>query len=91
MRGQCRHIECPYERIVAHFGEPNDINHADADRTKAQWSIETPHGKCCVYDYKQYDLEVEEIVEWSVNDGSEAAHIWVIATLEPDWIITQLP
>tara|TARA_R110001592_G_scaffold96511_6_gene277141 strand:+ start:12923 stop:13552 length:630 start_codon:yes stop_codon:yes gene_type:complete len=66
------HIEgLHYEDIVSVFGLPTYDSSSSDGKTQVEWDIKFENGvRSSIYDYKQYDTEVDEITYWSVGGNS---------------------
>ena len=70
-------VSTTYERLVGLFGEPHLVEEeASFDgKIHAEWVVPTIYGVVSVYDYKQYDKVVTDVVHWhiGVKPGDEQA------------------
>lgn len=65
-------VDCSYAEIVKLFGEPHELGGGD-DKVKAEWVFETELGTVTVYDYKEYDTDLEDIRDWHIGAKARAA------------------
>ena len=57
--------------IIEAFGQPTQINSQDYGKTQREWDIKFENGvRASIYDYKQTDIEPEDIDYWSIGGNS---------------------
>lgn len=64
-------FEANYEDLVEAFGESNGPS--GDDKCKANWNLEIDEVVCTIYDWKEYDKELENITNWHIGGFSQEA------------------
>lgn len=64
-------IDSTYSELVSVFGHPT-AQHVDC-KTKAEWSLRIDGIPVTIYDYKEYDKELDRITDWHIGGGSVEA------------------
>lgn len=73
-RNKIDHITTSYEVLTEALGPHGS---GDADKTMAQWDIQTPKGWAEVYDYYDPHEAPEDVEVWHVQADSEEAFEYV--------------
>lgn len=56
-----------YDELVKAFGEPTFLGDS-SEKTQAEWHLTFEDGLvAAIYDYKEYDTEKEDVVNWRVG------------------------
>ena len=59
-----------YDEIKSRFGPLSYFESGDG-KVQGEWDIKFDNGvRATIYDYKQYDLELEDVTDWSVGGNS---------------------
>lgn len=68
-------IEATFDELVATFGNPG--REGDPDKIRAQWVVDTPSGIATIYDWKQYDIAIEDVIHWHIGGHDAEVVAWV--------------
>jgi hypothetical protein len=70
--GGLGYINTRYADLVRVFGEPDDGS--GDGKTQAEWAVQFADGLIAtIYDWKEYDTEVEDVTEWAVGGREHRA------------------
>jgi hypothetical protein len=69
-----------YERLVAVFGEPDGPS--GDGKVQVEWDLRFADGTVVtIYDWKQYDVDVKDVIKWNVGGRTTQAVTLVEAEL----------
>ena len=73
-----------YFQIMDKFGPPSSEQPSGDNKVQVEWDIQFDNGvRASIYDYKQYELEPEDVTYWSVggNSPDSAAEVYKVMQL----------
>ena len=70
-----------YDELVTAFGEP--LGPSGDGKVQAEWVVKFDNGiLATIYDYKQYDTDARDVVNWSIGGHSWQAEYYVKEALK---------
>ena len=65
--GRIGTLEASYDEIIEELGEPC-FGESPDNKIRAEWVLQFENGMVAtIYDYKEYDIPLEEVTSWSIG------------------------